>query len=261
MGAKRVGRVSLCGSALPAASSGKRVCVTRNYFDDVMINRQRLLFAIATRRQLDRWEPIVAAHVRRLMGDRQLDDPDIWAAEIEHHFLLIAARNLLRALELPPSTNVTVDQTLRAELIEGRDLHEHWTENLPIFNVRPRPAQPPRRSGRDFAARNPDAALTTGSHGAAGRAPGSFPTSQPLVSTSSSTRSRRRSSRLVRRSLGSCRPGFRRRGFTSRASGGRSRSRLRSRPGGITRLPPATRHRHRYGVHGRAARSSRSPSR
>ena len=108
MGAKRVGRVSLCGSALPAASSGKRVCVTRNYFDDVMINRQRLLFAIATRRQLDRWEPIVAAHVRRLMGDRQLDDPDIWAAEIEHHFLLIAARNLLRALELPPSTNVTV---------------------------------------------------------------------------------------------------------------------------------------------------------
>jgi hypothetical protein len=63
---------------------------------------------------------------------------------------------LFRALDLPPATNVSIDGTLRSELIEGRDLHEHWVENLPIFNVMPRPAEPPRRSGRAFAARNPD---------------------------------------------------------------------------------------------------------
>jgi hypothetical protein len=34
-------------------------------------------------------------------------------------------------------------------------LLEHWVENLPVFNVWPRPRQPARRSGRDFAARNP----------------------------------------------------------------------------------------------------------
>jgi hypothetical protein len=48
-----------------------------------------------------------------------------------------------------------VDPLLRAELIEGRDLHEHWPENMPLFNVTPRPAQPTHRSGKDFAARNP----------------------------------------------------------------------------------------------------------
>lgn len=121
-----------------------------------MINRQRLLWTIATRRQLERWEPIVAAGVLGSFAKRVLDGADVWSAEIEHHFALIAARNLLHALELPPATSVPIDPTLRAELIEGRDLHEHWRENLPLFNVNPRPADPSHRSGRDFAARNPD---------------------------------------------------------------------------------------------------------
>jgi hypothetical protein len=91
--------------------------VTREYFDETMVNRQRLLFAIATRRQLERWEPLVAKSVRLgLYEKRQLDSADIWAAEIEHHFLLIAARNLFRALELPPPTNISIDATLRSEL-------------------------------------------------------------------------------------------------------------------------------------------------
>jgi hypothetical protein len=50
--------------------------------------------------------------------------------------------------------SVPVDPTLRAEIMEGRDLNEHWTENLPVFNVTPR-VEPSRRSGKDFAARNP----------------------------------------------------------------------------------------------------------
>lgn len=130
--------------------------VTHEYFDELMVNRQRLVWTIATRRQLERWEPFVAAGVLRGMDSRQLDPADIWSAEIEHHFALVAARHLLRALELEPVSKVSVDSTLRAELIEGRDLHEHWTDNLPVFNVTPRAEHPPRRSGRDFAERNPD---------------------------------------------------------------------------------------------------------
>jgi hypothetical protein len=134
---------------IPAAS------VTTDYFDDRMVNRQRLLWAIATRRQLERWEPIVASVLRADATGTPLDDSNIWSAEIEHHFALIAARNLVRALELPPAASVSVDPTLRAELIEGRDLHEHWPDNMPVFNVTPRPGQPPYPSGERFAARNP----------------------------------------------------------------------------------------------------------
>lgn len=127
-----------------------------DYFDELMVNRQRLLWTIATRRQLERWEPLVAAAVLRGFERRELDDTEIWSAEIEHHFALVAARNLFHALDLPPSARVSVDPTLRAELIEGRDLHEHWRENLPVFNVTPRTAQPRYPSGKRFAARNPD---------------------------------------------------------------------------------------------------------
>ena len=121
-----------------------------------MVNRQRLLWTVATRRQLERWEPYVAAAVLRGMSRKRLEPADIWSAQIEHHFTLVAARNLLRALELEPPSRVSVDATMRAELIEGRDLHEHWVENLPIFNVSPRKAEPRYRSGQDFADRHPD---------------------------------------------------------------------------------------------------------
>jgi hypothetical protein len=122
------------------------------YWNEHGVRRQRLLWAIATRRQLERWEPLVAKAVQR----GQLDDVDIWAGETEYHFVLIAVRNLFHALDLDPPPNVEVDPTLRSELIESRDLHEHWKENAPIFNVTPLPAEPSYRSGKEFAARNPD---------------------------------------------------------------------------------------------------------
>jgi hypothetical protein len=125
------------------------------YFDSLMGARQRLLWAIATRRQLERWEPFVAAAVRGDFNGPQLPSADIWTAAMEHHFALVAARNLLRALELDPPSSVEVDAVMRAELIEGRDLHEHWPENMPLFNTTPRPSEPKHRSGREFAARNP----------------------------------------------------------------------------------------------------------
>lgn len=127
-----------------------------DYFDDTMVNRQRLLWTVATRRQLDRWEPMVAAWVLASFGGASFGDADIWSAEIEHHFTLIAARNLMRALELPPPSSVPVDTTLQSELIEGRDLNEHWPENMPVFNVKPRTTQPEYRSGKEFAKRNPE---------------------------------------------------------------------------------------------------------
>jgi hypothetical protein len=126
------------------------------YFGETMVNRQRLLWAVATRRQLERWEPIVAGIVRDGFAERPPDGADVWAAEIERHFTLVAARNLFRALDLPPASGVSVDPTVRAELIEGRNLNEHWRENMPIFNVRPRPAEAKHDSGKRFAARNPD---------------------------------------------------------------------------------------------------------
>jgi hypothetical protein len=128
----------------------------REYFGGSMINRQRLLWTIATRRQLERWEPYVAESLRLEFKGEHLNDTEIWLAEIEHHFALVAARNLMRALELEPAAQVSIDSTLRAELIEGRDLHEHWPENMPVFNVTPRVEEPSHRSGRNFAARNPD---------------------------------------------------------------------------------------------------------
>jgi hypothetical protein len=80
---------------------------------------------------------------------------EYWQGEIERHFLLIAARNLVKAIELmEPAPEV--DPVVRAELIETRDLLEHWTENMPVFNITPRPRPPGYRSGKDFAARNPD---------------------------------------------------------------------------------------------------------
>ncbi len=33
-------------------------------------------------------------------GTRAITEEEIWRGEVEHHFLLIAARNLLRAIEL-----------------------------------------------------------------------------------------------------------------------------------------------------------------
>src|SRR5262245_16898749 len=99
-----------------------------------MVNRQRLFWVVTTRRQLERWEPLVARVVRLDSLESLVPDcVTVWTAQMEHHFALVAARHLLTALDLDPPTKVSVDPLLRSELIEGRDLHEHWVENMPIF--------------------------------------------------------------------------------------------------------------------------------
>jgi hypothetical protein len=89
-----------------------------DYFDQRMVNRSRLFWTVATRRQLERWEPYVAANISAQFGRRHVQDGDIWLAELEDHFALVAARNLIHALELEPASTVPLDPTIRAELIE-----------------------------------------------------------------------------------------------------------------------------------------------
>jgi hypothetical protein len=125
-----------------------------DYFDQASVARIALFWAIATRVQLGRWEPLVAAHVREASYKIPFPATCYWQAQREWHFCLIAARNLIRALDRldPP---LTMDQVMRQEISEVRDLNEHWEDNAPVFNVRPRTKQPGRRSGQAFAVRNP----------------------------------------------------------------------------------------------------------
>jgi hypothetical protein len=124
-----------------------------DYFDSATVARVALEWAIATRVQLARWEPLIAARLREESYKIPFPAAGYWEAHREWHFCLIAARNLIRALDRldPP---FTMDQVLR-EITEVRDLNEHWEENAPVFNVTPRPNKPKRQSGKAFAARNP----------------------------------------------------------------------------------------------------------
>jgi hypothetical protein len=125
-----------------------------DYFDPAAVARVTLAWAVAARVQLARWEPLVAARLREEPYKIPFPPAGYWQAHREWHFCLIAARNLIGALDLldPP---LAMDQVTRKEIIEIRDLNEHWKDNAPVFNVRPRPGQPSRLSGRAFAARNP----------------------------------------------------------------------------------------------------------
>jgi hypothetical protein len=133
-----------------------------------MLKRQRLQWVVATRQQLDRWEPLVALfsyYVRRRSSGKPLDDAEdaaygrtVWACDIERHFALVAAHHLVTALRAPPPLGVHVDKALSDELEDGRHLHEHWDEQMPRFVRWGRNREllvEPVKSGKRFAARNP----------------------------------------------------------------------------------------------------------
>ena len=79
---------------------------------------------------------------------------EMWPGEAERHLLLDAARNLLKAADLMDGPLV-IDPVVADELREVRDLNQHWDENMPVFEVRPRPREPKFQSGKDFAGGNP----------------------------------------------------------------------------------------------------------
>jgi hypothetical protein len=64
------------------------------FFDELMIDRQLLLWTTATRRQLERWERCVAEIVRFGLRDSPLPGQLVWRSETERHFVFVAARNL-----------------------------------------------------------------------------------------------------------------------------------------------------------------------
>jgi hypothetical protein len=117
---------------------------------------ERMFWAVATRQPLDRWEAAIAHLLGQQLAGQKLDPTIVWSARIDRHFALIAGRQLMRALDLQPPSTVDVDPTLRSELIEGRDLNEHWEDNMPIFQVTPRQGEPRHRSGKSYAERNPE---------------------------------------------------------------------------------------------------------
>lgn len=140
---------------VPLSKASRSVAAVRAYFSGLSGARAVVWWVVAARGALDRWEPLVAAHVRDVLaGVKGGPRPDTWAAQREHHYALLSTRHVLRAVALldPP---LLVDAELVEEIISGRDLLEHWDENQPIFNVTPRPKEPARRSGKGFAERNP----------------------------------------------------------------------------------------------------------
>src|SRR6266702_566998 len=105
----------------------------RDYFDPAGSARAVLLWAVATRVQLGRWEALSAGHLLQTAYHKaQFSRPSYWQGHYEWHFCLIAPRNLIGALDLldPP---LAVDQVLRDEVIETRGLNEHWKDNMPVF--------------------------------------------------------------------------------------------------------------------------------
>jgi hypothetical protein len=126
------------------------------YLDQREFRNTALRWAVATRTQLDRWEPLVAWYLRENMYG---DDPHtgllVWRARNEHHLALVAAAHLVKTVGhlAPPFQGLR--QVVRDEITESRDLLEHWQENQPILNARPREAEPPKPSGKRYVTRNP----------------------------------------------------------------------------------------------------------
>jgi hypothetical protein len=64
-----------------------------SFFGTIGTNREVLLWAVATRRQMERWEAIAARWVAGQFGMAEpSDSPGIWQAQIEHHLALVSAR-------------------------------------------------------------------------------------------------------------------------------------------------------------------------
>lgn len=126
-----------------------------DYFDAPAARRQILFWIVATRRQMDRWEPLVAEFLRHQLRREQLPAELIWQGEAERHMAIIAARNLVRCVQELPHSVATLDASLAQRIEDARNLLEHWDENAPIFNVTPTQERPPRRSGQRFLEQQP----------------------------------------------------------------------------------------------------------
>jgi len=87
----------------------------------------------------------------------QLRGSEIWSAQIEHHFALVAAGNLIDALELPPPMRIPIepDAPRRADRRQEPARALAASTDCLSFNVSPRPGGA-TLSGKSFAVRNPE---------------------------------------------------------------------------------------------------------
>jgi hypothetical protein len=106
----------------------------------IHVLRELLIWSIATRRELDRWEAHVAEITLLGFAKEKLSGRLNWETSTERHFTFVAARNMVRALNLvaPDLVDQHVKDTLRAV----RNVLEHWDDYMPIFNVTPRASIP-----------------------------------------------------------------------------------------------------------------------
>ena len=121
--------------------------------DHTMQDRQTMLWVIATRRQVRRWE-IVLARWLKAKSDRTADPGNIWLAQIEWHMALVAANNLVRAVANTRGRVAAIPEDLAIDIRTHRDLLEHWDEQSPAFYNKASPG-PLERSGKHFANRHP----------------------------------------------------------------------------------------------------------
>jgi hypothetical protein len=124
-----------------------------SYFDDpTRVNRWVLSWAVTARRQIDAWERTLADVAQRQLRHEPVDPSLLLTLEADHHLALLAVGNLIRAIRLGTG-DYGMTQDLSDRLIEARDLWEHWDANMPVFLGGE--GEPPRPSGKRFAARHP----------------------------------------------------------------------------------------------------------
>jgi hypothetical protein len=148
------------------------------YFGRLIVDRQLLFWTVTTRRQLERWEVCVAELVRLGLHSKPEPGQLVWQGEAEHHFMFLAARNLVRAAEVAAES--LIETSFAETLKDVRDLLEHWDENMPIFNGNSKEV-PPRPSGKRFSTRNPTATPYWSSEWNSKEGPLLFPSGPPAA--------------------------------------------------------------------------------
>jgi hypothetical protein len=73
---------------------------------------------------------------------------------LQEHMILVAARNLLRALNMLSKvhSHLNLPRKLRGDLRQLRDIYEHWDEQIPCFRGG---RSATSKSGGEFLSRNP----------------------------------------------------------------------------------------------------------
>jgi hypothetical protein len=122
--------------------------------DDVMQDRQVMFWLLGARRYLRTWEVCVAEHVRLGLTNEDASGQLVWSAQLAHHMALVAAGNLLRALNNAEDRYTAMPEPMAQEVVVLRNLHEHWDEQWPSFYDARNPG-PLQRSGQQFAMLHP----------------------------------------------------------------------------------------------------------